>query len=770
MSHNSQLPQYFVDKGILKVPFDSVDDVFNSGNMTLGGNGYLGFRGTHPDWGKEEYMACTVSDTFDNADGKWKELCTVPNALYAKFQDGKHVLNAFSKKCISYEHFLDSNYGITSGKGRWLNEEHGDIQLSWQRFASYKDLHLVVQQIEICSENGGVLELTTGIDTNVWSLNGNHFHAVSVGKHLDHLRCDVLTVEKRLPIYIMQGVTGLVTTGKDVANNAGIFSKHEVRLAPGEPLRFTMYMTVFSQNDTDHPEQSAEKSLQSALDKGFDFLLTEHKEEWDQKWAAAEIGIGGDAFADNLLRYNMYHNFIATPAHTDSHPIGARGLSCQAYQGAAFWDQEIYNLPMFLYTQPQVAKNLLTYRHKVIAGAKAKAKALGYAGAYYPWISGDTGEELCPDYFFIDVISKRRIRNHFNDWQIHISPDISYTLMRYYESTGDFDFLAERGAEILLEVAHFLHARVHYNTYKDRYEILRVLGPDEYHENADNNTFTNVQAKYALQKALEVVDLLRTKRGNRLEELLEKTEVTESMLDQWKDIAHKMYIPQPDPETHLIPQFDGYFELEDIRPMQLAERLLDESEYWGWPNGIAYETQVIKQADVIQLFVLHEYERDIMDANYHYYEPRTHHRSSLSPGVHAIIAAQIGNLDQAYRYYLKSSLVDISNSHPPSSGGTFIGGVHTAACGIAWQIIVFGFAGFKQKGKVLQFQPSLPDHWTHIHFRLMVHGKSLMVHATNQSLTVTSLVQDADFVIKCFGEEFHLMGKNTSKLIQKDVN
>lgn len=752
-------PNYFVDKGILKVPFNPVDDVFNSGNMTLCGNGYLGYRGTHPDWRKEQYMACTVTNTFDNADGKWKELCTVPNALYAKFQIEDEVLSAFSNKCNFYDHFLDSNYGITSGKGHWLSDKHGDVQMNWQRFASYKDLHLVVQHLEITSERGGLLQLTTGIDTEVWSLNGNHFNTASVGRSRGYFQCNIRTTEKSMPIYVMQGASGLVTNGKDVANEGGIFSEHEIHLKPGQPLCFTLYMTVYSQNDTAEPEEASKKSLLTAMNKGFDQLLAEHREEWDQKWSAAEIGIGGDDLANNLLRYNMYHNFIATPAHTDTQPIGARGLSCQAYQGAAFWDQEIYNLPMFLYTQPHVAKNLLTYRHKVINGAKAKAKALGYKGAYYPWISGDTGEELCPDHFFIDVISKRRIRNHFNDWQIHISPDISYTVMRYYQATGDFDFLVERGAEILLEVAHFLHSRVHYNVYKDRYEILRVLGPDEYHENADNNTFTNVQAKYALEKALEVTNMLKEKQKGALKALLKKTEVTEDMLGQWHTIAHKMYIPQPDPRTHLIPQFDGYFELEDIRPMQLAERLLDESEYWGWPNGIAFETQVIKQADIVQLFVLHEYDKEVMKANYNYYEQRTHHRSSLSPGVHAIIAAQIGNLDQAYRYFLKSSLVDIANSHPPSSGGTFIGGVHTAACGIAWQIIVFGFAGFKQKGKLLQFQPSLPGHWTHVHFRLMIHGKSLMVFADSQSLTIESMEEDADFKIVCFDTEKKLKGK-----------
>ena len=189
-------------------------------------------------------------------------------------------------------------------------------------------------------------------------------------------------------------------------------------------------------------------------------------------------------------------------------PIGARGLSCQAYQGAAFWDQEIYNLPAFLFTEPEIARSLLVYRHRTLDGARRKAARLGYDGAYYAWISGATGDELCPDYFFDDVLTGRPIRNHFNVWQMHVAPDIVTTIARYVEVTGDLDYLLDHGAEIAFEVARFLHSFVRYDDWRDMYHCIRLLGPDEWHENVDDNAFTNYQTQAALEFAVQTYELL----------------------------------------------------------------------------------------------------------------------------------------------------------------------------------------------------------------------------------------------------------------------
>ena len=205
--------------------------------------------------------------------------------------------------------------------------------------------------------------------------------------------------------------------------------------------------------------------------------------------------------------------------------------------------------------------------------------------------------------------------------------------------------------------------------------------------------------------------------------------LTEEEREDWRDLAKRVVLPQPDETTKLIEQFEGYFDLEDTRPEVIRDRLLDPGEYWGWPNGIAVETQVTKQADVTQLFVLHprEYPLSVMSANWEYYEPRTQHGSSLSPAVYAIVAAWVDRLDHAYRYFLKSCTIDLYNDNKAVSGGTFIGGIHTAAAGISWQVVVSGFAGMHLTDGGFGFRPHLPDGWQRLSFAVQRWGARIVV-------------------------------------------
>ncbi len=497
-------------------------------------------------------------------------------------------------------------------------------------------------------------------------------------------------------------------------------------------------VTIFSSNDANNPKQAALDMLNEAVEAGYDRVLESHKKTWDKMWEHYDIKVEGNLRDMTLTRFNLYHNIIHTPTHAYL-PIGARGLSCQAYQGAAFWDQEIFNLPMYLYTQPEIARNILVYRHKTIDGARAKAKNLGYRGAFYAWISGKTGEELCPSFFFKDILTGRKIRNHFNDWQIHVSSDIAYTIWRYYEVTGDMDFLVEYGTEMMLDISLFLMTRSFYNVDKRRYEFIRLLGPDEYHENVDNNVFTNYQARYTLKKTLEVYSMMKESYPDKLDALLDKLEISQDNLKTFQDMIDRMYIKEPGADL-IIEQFDNYFDLEDIDPKSLSERLIDKAEYWGWPNGIAVHTQVLKQADLIQLFVMHDdFSREVLKANYDYYEPRTEHGSSLSPAMYSIIASKIGYEDQAYEYFIKSCTVDLYNANKAISGGTFIGGIHTASCGAVWQMIVFGFAGFNESDNVLHFNPKLPKDWDSFEFKVHHRNNYLDITVSRDMMEVTSL-------------------------------
>mgnify|MGYP006266309211 CR=1 FL=1 len=726
---------------IVEPAFDAEQLVTNGSNF-MTGNGYLGYRGTFPAWRAEHYVGCVVTNTWDNADGKWKELCTVPNALYLALSDDHGVIELPERQPTNYRRSLDFRYGVQR-REVGFSSGGGTITVMDERFASYENLHLVVSNVRVEADVPVSLKLTSGIDSDVWSLNGNHFSFIRPSQDGEELVTEAKTQEQGITVSVAQAfaLKGEAIDGVTVEqDSSSVYRLGALSLAPGSAVEITMVMSVYTSRDEPDPTASALAAARQALKQGYDDHLTGHRAHWDARWADGEIFIAGDERAQTLLRYNMFHNYIATPAFSDELPIGARGLSCQAYQGGAFWDQEIFNLPMFLYTRPEVARDLLTYRHKTLDGARKKARDLGFRGAFFAWVSADSGEEVCPSYFFIDVLTGRRIHNHFNDWQIHVSPDIAYTVWKYYRSTGDTQFLFDRGAELIFEIMRFLASHAYYKWEEDQFEFVRLLGPDEYHENVDNDFFTNFQARFVARTAGQLISMLRDTAPDRFKELCEKIQLTDEEIELWDRMADRIVVPEPDDRTGVIEQFRGFHTLEDISPEELAKRLKDKSEYWGWPNGIAVETQVSKQADVTQLFALHPhaYPREVMRANYDYYEPRTQHGSSLSYSVYAMVAAWLDDHEEAYRYFLRSLSVDLLNTNKAVSGGTFIGGIHTAACGVSWQIAVHGFAGTFVTERGLQIEPHMPDEWTSISYPFVYFGQHARIEINQEAIVVSA--------------------------------
>lgn len=748
---------------ILETSFDPEQKITSGSNYMIG-NGYLGYRGTFCHDQKSDYTACIVTDTFDMADGKWRELCNAPNPLFLKIISEGFNYDLEETGYISYEKQLDLRKAILSRKTTFSN----GLTVETERFSSMADEHLLALKYEVMAEENIEFTVITGIDGDVWSLNGDHFKRQDAMTKNDLFINHVVTKEYETDIYVVEARTYSkeASTQKITKSKSRILEHSTFSLSKGETLEIIKFSQIFTSNDLDSPKAAAINSIHSSLSKGYNTLKEEHVMAWEKLWNHYDIKINGNKKAQTLTRFNLYHNIIATPRHK-IHPIGARGLSCQAYQGAAFWDQEIFNMPMFLYSTPDIARNILKYRYDTLNGARKKAKDLGYEGAFYAWISGKTGEELCPDYFFKNVLTGRKIRNHFNIWQIHISPDITYAITKYYEATDDWIFIEDYGAEMIFEIARFIESRVHFKVNKNQYEIIRVLGPDEWHENVDNNTFTNYQCKFALKVALDIYEEFNNKNPKKLKELLDRLNMDSKTLSQWQDIENKMFIHKPDPETKLVEQFDGFFKLEDITPNDLSKRLINDEEYWGWPNGIAVRTQVSKQADLVQLMVMHDhlYDQETMKENYYYYEKRCRHGSSLSPAMHAIIACKIGDESEAFKYFEKSSAVDLFNTNEAVVGGTFIGGIHTAAAGAVWQVIVFGFAGISFLDNSVEVNPRLPENFDSLEFNLTYKNQSFHLKIYDDIIFITSdkdNTLDLEFIIM---NKSHIIKKHSTNKI-----
>lgn len=716
------------------------------------GNGYLFYRGTRPDHTAREFVGCIVSDTYDMADGVWRELCTVPNALFASIRlDGQPLR-------VDHDEPAEVELRCATGEmvARWTGRTaSGDAaHVSVRRFAGLDQIHLLRQQVTVLTERDARIEFAAGVDTEVWSLNGDHFASVDVTPDGLGFTSRCVTRQDGTVIAVvgrtaLAGAVGDTPTARDTLE-LGRQRLHRLAAVAtaGEPVTLDSVMVVATSNDDDvrsasvEPVTFARPIADTAIGRPYEDDLATSAAEWATFWDTADVVIDGDTDAQAALRFSILHNRVATPAHTDRLPIGARGLSCQAYQGAAFWDQEMFNLPAFLYTEPDIARSILVYRWHTLDGARRKARRLGYQGAYYAWISGDTGDELCPDFFFTDVLTGRLIRNHFNVWQMHVSPDIALTTWRYWEVTADLAFMEDHGAEIVFEIARFLRSFVKYDEVKDRYEVIRLLGPDEWHENVDNDAYTNRVVQLALAAALDTHTLLAERSPDRLTELLDRLDLGDDDLAAWQRVHDRLYVPQPDPDTGLIEQFDGFFALEDARPDDLRQRLLDPTEYWGWPNGVAVHTQVSKQPAVVQLFAVDgSYPPEVQRANYDYYEPRCAHGSSLSHSVHATVAAHLADddpryLEQAYEYFMDTATVDLAATQHASVGGTFIGGMHTAANAGAYGTAVFGFGGLRVADGIVLVDPRLPSHWRGLTYQVVFRGQRLTVEATHAGTTV----------------------------------
>jgi trehalose/maltose hydrolase-like predicted phosphorylase len=293
---------------------------------------------------------------------------------------------------------------------------------------------------------------------------------------------------------------------------------------------------------------------------------------------------------------------------------------------------------------------------------------------------------------------------------------------------------------VVFECASFFLSYTYYNPDKRRYEILDVTGPDEYHERVHNNAFTNRLVTHTFEICLRVAELLRANSPVFLGKLVD-TLGFERDLTLISDIVPNIYQPDSDSPGAVIPQFDGYFTLENIPLKSLLERKLHPHEYLGGGNGLATTTQIIKQADVVlTLFLFNErYPLETISANWEFYEPRTEHGSSLSPCSYSIIAAQIGKVDWAYKYFLKTATIDLTGEGKQYVGTLYIGGTHPAANGGAWMSAVFGLCGIRYTGDTISINPHLPTHWKKVILPFTVCGQKLRITLTHDKIAVRSV-------------------------------
>ncbi|BAY18382.1 glycoside hydrolase family 65, central catalytic [Anabaenopsis circularis NIES-21] len=677
-------------------------------------NGYLGTRGSFEEGYTQDSAATLINGVYDDVNIAYTELVNCPNWLPLVVTVAGDRFSMDSGEILQYERRLDLRLGLLSRDVRWRSPQGHTLDLHFERFAGLADQHVLAIRCQITSiDFTGEITVTAGFDAEPRTAGVPHWQTVHQGG-LDQI---IWQQSKTLHSNINLGMAAkLVVDGDD---NAPIFVENAsgspvlittLECTPHQTVTVEKIVTVFTSRECKLPIASALYRL--ADEPRYSTLLAAHIAAWEEVWQDSDIVIEGDRQAQLTVRYNLFQILAVAPRHDNRVSIPPKTLSGFAYRGHIFWDTEIFILPFLTFTQPALARNLLTYRYHTLSGARRKAQEAGYQGAMFAWESATTGDEVTPRW--VPGANGELIRIWCGDIEVHITADVAYAVWHYWQITDDDEWMRDYGAEIILDTAVFWESRVQWNQERHSYDILDVIGPDENHDRVDNNAFTNLMVQWHLQSALALWDWFKQAYPEKSSELVQQLNLTTERLHRWAEIQERIFVNQ-DTATGLIEQFEGFFGLEDVNLADYEPRTKSLQGLLG--IEATSQKQILKQPDVLMLLYLlrQRYDHKTLASNWEYYSQRTDHTygSSLGPAIHAILACDLNQPTEAYTHFLRAALVDLEDVRLNAGEG-----IHAASAGGVWQSVVYGFGGVRmtQFGPVAC--PNLPPTWTRLQFRL----------------------------------------------------
>ena len=481
--------------------------------------------------------------------------------------------------------------------------------------------------------------------------------------------------------------------------------------------KYTLKKYVSITSTINHTEFSViPRSINKVRDayvNGFDKLLADHVLAWQQIWDKADIVIEGDSAAQQAIRFNIFQLYQTYTGKNEKLNIGPKGFTGEKYGGATYWDTEAYCLPFYLKTaDPSVAKQLLIYRYNQLDKAIENAQKLGFknGAALYPMVTMN-GEEC------------------HNEWEItfeeiHRNGAIAFGIYNYVRHTGDHNYLKKYGFPVLLGIARFWSQRFSWSDSKKAFVMLGVTGPNEYENNINNNWYTNYIARWCIEYCLKINEDIGKVHG---------MVISEKELATFREIVGNVYLPVLE-GTKIFLQQDGFMDKEQlsISDLPLNERPINK--YWSWDRIL--RSIFIKQADVLQGLYLFEenFESETIRENFDFYEPKTVHESSLSPCVHAILAAKLGKIDKAYELYLRTSRLDLDDYNHEADEG-----LHITSMAGTWMSLVEGMAGVRITESSLSINPIIPKSWLSYRFQIRYQNNPISISVSQIATELKNL-------------------------------
>jgi len=707
-------------------------------------NGYMGMRGTHDEGlpsndpalflnGFHETWPIPYGEAAFGFATTGQTIVSAPDGSVIRLYVDEEPLVLSDSKLLSYERVLDMRAGTLGRDVSFRTERGAVVRLRSQRLVSLRWRHLSAISYEVTLVSGQAdLAIASELVTHLPHPQGDD--DPRVGMRMDESAlapidgfCEGTRVllglrTRSSAIGLACGMEHAIDTQLRYNLESSV-EQDEGRVVfyldaePGVPARVTKLLGYHhgARASSSDLARRVHRTLDRAASDGFDRIAQVQRGRLDFYWEQSDIQIEGPTDVQQAVRYNLWQVRQAS-ARVEGHGIGAKGLTGRGYEGQYFWDTEIYVLPVLTYTQPHVARRLLHFRYEMLGAARRRARQLGHRGALFPWRT-ISGEEASAYYAAGTA-------------QYHISAAISYAVRQFVRVTGDEEFLAREGVEILVETARFWADLGFFSARRDgQFCIQGVTGPDEYSAVVDNNAYTNLMARENLAAAAEGLQLLENSDPEAYARLVARLKIEPSEPAEWCRAAERMFIPYDErgvllQDEHFLNRKPWDFEGTPVEhyPLLLHYHPLN-----------IYRHQVIKQTDVVlatflagDRFSLEEKRRV-----FEYYDPLTTADSSLSSCVQSVMASEVGNARAAYEYFLLSAAVDLANL-----AGNVGDGIHVASCGGVWMALVNGFAGMRElDGFDLRFTPRLPAEWDSMRFRLLVRKRRLEVQMTRESTT-----------------------------------
>ncbi len=671
-------------------------------------------------------------------------------------------LDLAKAKINSFKRVLDMQHGLLTRTFIAELKNGNQVEVNARRFVSIDNTAIGAIRYTVKAINfSGEILVSAYLDGDIFNEDANYDEKfwLEVSKEINnnegYLTLETLKTKFQvcaaMNFQVLKNNQPINSLATNFISDKYIEAAQTVKVNAGDIVTVEKYAAVISSLDfsINQLTEKAREFVIQASNTGFDWLFETHKNLWLKKWETSDIKIEGDVAAQQGIRYNIFQLNQTYSGEDDRLNIGPKGFTGEKYGGVTYWDTEAYCLPFYLSTAPvEISKKLLLYRHRHLAKAIENAQKLGFnnGAALYPMVTIN-GEEC------------------HNEWEItfeeiHRNGAIAYAIYNYINYTGDKEYLAPYGFEVLIGISRFWSQRINWSEKKQKYVMLGVTGPNEYENNVNNNFHTSYMAVWTLKYTLEVAEYLQKEFPYLYEEMISKWKYNAiKETERWKDIIKNMYFPF-DAERNIYLQQDGFDDKELIPASELPASERPINQKWSWDRIL--RSCYIKQADTLQSMFW--FENDFSDKeikqHFDFYEPLTVHESSLSPCIHSILAAKIGYHQKSYEMYLRTSRLDLDDYNNDTEDG-----LHITSMGGTWMAFVMGFGGVRAHNNKLILNPFLPSNWKSYQFRIDFRGAHLSLKKEKEKLTVINYSKTA-VQIEIWGNPFDL-GENSEKEFYK---